>query len=275
MPNARAEAGDQRSLADDRDHDEHGDQRRLGDEGRRVDEHPDRHEEQDREQVAERDDLGRRLVRQVRLGHDDPADERAEGERQPEHGARDEGRQQRGRDDRRAGTARSIRAGRSRGRAMAAAASRPRTRAPGTPRALTIASTNGPIRSPPASGGSATMNTIVAMSWTIDQPIAARPWRLSISPRSISDLITTRVDEIDRQAPTTSASRSSNPSPSDTRRPEPEDQRDLEHAAGQRHPPDGLQLAQRELDAQREQQQDRRRRRRGRRSARRRPRSPA
>ena len=55
------------------------------------------------------------------------------------------------------------------------------------------------------------MNTIVAMSWTIDQPMAALPWRLSISPRSMSDLSTTRVDDSDRQAPMTSASRSVEP----------------------------------------------------------------
>ena len=69
-------------------------QQRLG-----IDEHPDRHEEQDREQVAERDDLGGGLVGDVRLRDDDPGDERAERQRQPEHGARDERGEERGRDD--------------------------------------------------------------------------------------------------------------------------------------------------------------------------------
>ena len=73
--------------------------------------------------------------------------------------------------------------------------------------AFPTARASGPITSlPAASVGRATMNMIVAMSWTIDQPTAARPWRLSSSPRSTSDLMATSVDEIDRQAPTTSAS---------------------------------------------------------------------
>ena len=100
------------------------------------------------------------------------------------------------------------------------------------------------------------MNTIVAMSWTIDQPIAARPWRLSISPLSIRDLRTTRVDEIDRQAPTTKAPPQPEPRPTISAIPAADDQRDLGDPAGQRDPRHVAELPERELDAQREQEQD-------------------
>ena len=88
------------ALADDRHDDQQGDDAGVGGQGGRIHEHPDRDEEQHREQVAERRDLGRGLVRQLRLRHEDAGHERPERQRQPEHGARDERRHEGRRDDR-------------------------------------------------------------------------------------------------------------------------------------------------------------------------------
>ncbi len=100
QPERAAEEGDDRAFAGDRDDHEERDDRGVFDDRRRVDEHADGHEEEDREQVTEGDDLGRRLVRLVRLGNDDPGDEGAESQRQAEDRARDKRRQQCRRDDR-------------------------------------------------------------------------------------------------------------------------------------------------------------------------------
>ena len=99
------------------------------------------------------------------------------------------------------------------------------------------------------------MNTIVAMSWTMDQPTAARPWALSISPRSISCFSTTMVDDSDRQAPTMSASRRSAPSTTITRAAGGQHDEHLGDAARDDDASHGPQLADRELHAEGEQQQ--------------------
>ena len=53
---------------------------------------------------------------------------------------------------------------------------------------------------------------IVTRSWTTIQPIAARPWRLSISPRSTRILSTTSVELMAMADPTTTAANGLRPS---------------------------------------------------------------
>ena len=221
-----------------------------------YDEHAHGHEEQHREQVAERRDLRRGLVREVGFGDDETGHERPERERQPEDGARDERRQQRGRDHRQQEQLVGAEAGDPR-EDHGKDASADDVGHGQEHHGLDEGQGEGPAKSDPsASGGRTTMNTIVARSWTIDQPIAERPCRLSSSPRSSNDLSTTSVEEIDRQAPTTSASRRSEPTSSI--RPDPASRMigDLGHPARQRQTTNLLELADRGTRPEGEEQQD-------------------
>ena len=193
------------SLDDHRDHQQGQQRRPVAHQGGRVQQHPDRHEEQDREQVAERDDLAGRLVRQVRLGDDDPGHERAEREREPEHRAREERGQQRRREHREQEQLRRPEA--ADGPEEPRQDARPHDvgeREEQAPSAAARTGT-GATEPSPASGSSSAISRIVTRSWTTIQPIAARPWRLSISPRSTRILSTTSVELMAMADPMTTA----------------------------------------------------------------------